>query len=147
MTAPLRSLTVLAALSVPVLGGCQGLFPDEPGDSIGASRLAMAGSVASTQRQDEDGYPLIGAYPSAAAAQLTDAEVQALDASLNATASSRVVSPGGTGYADRLAQAETARREQAAAVAELGSATSGGRSATSSSPTPEEVLRQIESGE
>ncbi|MEF2550568.1 hypothetical protein VQ042_04210 [Aurantimonas sp. A2-1-M11] len=121
--------------------------------SIGALRLAASPDVPSSQRADADGYPLLGAYPGKAAAQLTDAEVQAEQARLAAAASQHAgAAAAPSGFAGKIQRAESVRQQQAAEVeAVLATQPSprdaSGNRPTRTVPTPEEVLRQIEAGQ
>jgi hypothetical protein len=67
-------LLVLAGASSLVLGGCQGFPGEEPNQAL-ASYNARLARPASAQRLDENGFPLLGAYPTAAAPQLDNATV------------------------------------------------------------------------
>lgn len=71
----LRGASLLAICAVLPLVGCAPLMRPE-GPSKVAQR-APIDSGPSTQRRGPDGYPLLGAFPSSAAPQLADAEVNA----------------------------------------------------------------------
>ncbi|BDA85038.1 hypothetical protein Sa4125_25800 [Aureimonas sp. SA4125] len=71
----LRGARLLAIVALVPLGGCETFFRPE-GPSKVAQR-APIDSGPSTQRRGPDGYPLLGAFPSSAAAQLPDATVNA----------------------------------------------------------------------
>ncbi|GGD18579.1 hypothetical protein [Aureimonas glaciei] len=71
----LRGASLLAIFVVLPLVGCAPLMRPE-GPSKVAQR-APIDSGPSTQRRGPDGYPLLGAFPSSAAPQLADAEVNA----------------------------------------------------------------------
>ncbi|MEN3791892.1 hypothetical protein [Fulvimarina sp. MAC3] len=132
------------------LTGCQSIFPGEEDDSLGALRLSEAEAVASQQRLDEDGYPLLGAYPGAAAPQLADENVAVLDARYNGIAAQRAGASANTDYSSALSRAQSARERQARAVSSLNAeaATQPAASGTTErGPRPEDVLRQIEATE
>ncbi|MBC6717251.1 hypothetical protein H9Q09_13640 [Aurantimonas sp. DM33-3] len=121
--------------------------------SVGALRLAASPDVPSSQRTDADGYPLLGAYPGRAAEQLTDAEVQAEQARLAATAgqhASAAAQP--SGFDGKIQRAQSVRQQQAAEMEAVLATEPTPRDATGNrpartGPTPEEVLRQIEAGQ
>ncbi len=139
------TLRVLALLvAVAPAAGCQAMFGDDQDNSIGAQRLAATAPVASRQRLGDDGYPLLGAFPGAAAPQLTDAEVSSDSTRFNKLAAQRSAAPNATDYDARIARAQALRARQAAEV-EAGLARKS-KPARPRGPTPEEVLRQIESG-
>lgn len=141
----LRTLAVCCAV-VPV-AGCQSIFGEEEDTSIGAMRLAAAPDVPTTQRRDEGGFPLLGAFPSAAAPQLTDAEAQAGQARLGALAQERAATPPASGPA-QVARLQALRQQQAAEVdAALARRPEAPQSGTARPQSPEDVLRQIEAGE
>ncbi|HEX2018215.1 MAG TPA: hypothetical protein VGO17_04680 [Aurantimonas sp.] len=141
----LRTLAICCA--VMPAAGCQSIFGDDEDTSIGALRLAAAPDVASTQRTDENGYPLLGASPSAAAPQLTDAEAQANQARLGAMVQERAVAPPSSGPA-QVARLQALREQQAAEVeAALARRPQAQEPAASRPQSPAEILRQIEAGE
>ncbi|MDY8110064.1 hypothetical protein U0C82_13030 [Fulvimarina sp. 2208YS6-2-32] len=129
------------------LTACQSLFPDEDNTSIGALRLSQAEAVQSRQRLDEDGYPLLGAYPGTAAPQLTDAAVDKAQGEFTSIARTRAAAPRNAGYEANIAASMEARRR----LAEAGRAASATQPAASGTakrgPRPEDVLRQIEATE
>ncbi|MEF2546650.1 hypothetical protein VQ045_05705 [Aurantimonas sp. E1-2-R+4] len=139
----LRPLAVLAVL-LPA-AACQSIFPDEEDPSLAALRAQAAAPVASSQRFDSDGYPLLGAYPDTAAPQLTDAQVRAQQSRLNAQASQRASAATSSSYPSEIARLEGVRRKQAADV----DAALATKPTPNAQPTlsPEEVLRQIEAGQ
>lgn len=124
---------------------CQSIFPDEEDPSLAALRSAAAAPVASSQQVDKDGFPLLGAYPDRAAPQLTDAEVRAQQARLNAQASQRASTTISSSYPAEIARLEGVRRKQAADVDAALAAEPTPTARTTLSP--EEVLRQIEAGQ
>ncbi|RFC65470.1 hypothetical protein DYI37_06550 [Fulvimarina endophytica] len=139
----------IAGLLVASLGlaGCQGLFPGEEDSSIGAARLSQAGRVASTQRLGEDGYPLLGAYPSAAAPQLSNEAVSQTKATFTGIAQSRAAAGASvSSNAGTIAQLQNARARQAA-VAEQTASQPAASGTTGRGPRPQDVLRQIEASE
>ncbi|WP_206454415.1 hypothetical protein [Aurantimonas marina] len=139
----LRPLAVIAVL-LPA-AACQSIFPDEEDPSLAALRSAAAASVASSQQVDKDGFPLLGAYPGTAAQQLTDAEVRAQQARLNAQASQRTSAATSSSYSSEIARLEGVRQKQAVDVdAALAAKPTPNAPAP---PSPEEVLRQIEAGQ
>ncbi|MBB4001769.1 hypothetical protein [Aurantimonas endophytica] len=141
----LRTLAVCCAI-VPA-AGCQSFFGDDEDTSVGAMRLAAAPAVPSAQRRDEDGFPLLGAVPRAAAPQLTDAEAQAGQAQLGAMAQQRAATPPSSGPA-QVARLQALRQQQAAEVdAALARRPEAQQPAASRPQSPEDVLRQIEAGE
>ncbi|MER0239219.1 hypothetical protein [Fulvimarina sp. MAC8] len=145
--APFVSSILVGTLA---LSGCQGIFPGEEDSSLGALRLGEARAVASQQRLDDDGYPLLGAYPGAAAPQLADENVAALDARYNGIAAQRAGASGNTGYSSAIARAQNARQRQAQAVSTLDAEAASQPAAsgtTERGPRPEDVLRQIEATE
>lgn len=145
--APFVSSILVGALA---LSGCQSIFPGEEDASVGALRLSEAGTVASQQRLDEDGFPLLGAYPGAAAPQLADENVAALDARYNGIAAQRAGAANDTGYSSALSRAQNARQRQAQAVSTLDAEAASQPAAsgtTERGPRPEDVLRQIEATE
>ena len=149
LSSPVVRILALAAVLAP-LGGCQAFFGDDQDNSIGSQRLAATAPVASKQRLDDDGYPLLGAFPGTAAPQLTDAEVSRDSGRFNGVASERAATPAANDYAARLARADAVRRRQLAdvnaALAKKPTPAKSTGSKGSSGPTPEEVLKQIESG-
>ena len=138
----LRVLALVAAIA-PV-AGCQAMFGDDQ-TSIGEQRLAASAPVVSSQRLGDDGYPLLGAFPGAAAPQLTDAEVSSDSSRFNGMAAERTAAPNTTDYAAKIARAEALRAQQAASV-EATTAKQASARAKPTGPTPAEVLKQIESG-
>ena len=75
MNNALRGARLLAIFALVPLVGCQSFYRPE-GPSKVAQRAPIE-SGPSTQRRGPDGYPLLGAFPSSAATQLTDATVNA----------------------------------------------------------------------
>ncbi|MFD2238510.1 hypothetical protein [Aureimonas populi] len=119
------ALKALAALSLGVLGGCQGFTPrdDDPGIPLVVAPQVERGP--SSQRLGPDGYPLIGAYPRAATSQATAeavAETQARYA--NVAGRARPVGAADTGAlaataAGRAAEAASRNAQYARTVEEL----------------------------
>ena len=139
----LRPLAVLVVL-LPA-AACQSIFPDEEDPSLAALRSAAAAPVASSQQFDKDGFPLFGAYPATAAPQLTDAEVRAQQARLNAQASQRASAATSSSYPSEIARLEGVRQKQAA---DVDAALAAKPTPNAPAPlSPEEVLRQIEAGQ
>ncbi|MCK5932565.1 MAG: hypothetical protein KAG89_10395 [Fulvimarina manganoxydans] len=142
--AGLATFGLIAAASS--LSACQAFGPEEE-TSVGALRLSAAQPVASSQRLDEDGYPLLGAYPGAAAPQLSEAEVASADSRLNQVAASRTGTGGATGYDAKIASLK-AIRDRRVSEAEAALATQPRPSRTTGrGPRPEDVLREIESSQ
>ena len=140
----LRTLVLCCAV-VPA-AGCQSIFGDDEDTSIGALRLAAAPDVPTTQRRDEGGFPLLGAFPSAAAPQLTDAEAQAGQARLGAMAQERAATPPPSGPA-QVARLQALRQRQAAEVDAALARRPQAQQPAATRQSPEDVLRQIEGGE
>lgn len=137
-----RCLAPIAA--VLALAACQGVDAGAEGNSIGAMRLASTQPVASAQRLDDEGYPLLGAFPRAAAPQLSDAQVSQSDMQLNAVASRQTGTSDARQYNARIASLEEARRRQAAEIAERQASQPAARSTPGGGPRPEDVLSEIE---
>lgn len=143
MTHP-RDLRLVAVLAlIPLMAGCGSLVPAE-----GPSKLAQRPRIdsgPSAQRQDADGYPVLGAFPKSASAQLTEPEVIAERGALKATGTRQNVGVGtaASDYRRSLAEAAAvraqARRQVDAAVAK-----GAGGSAAESDADGADVLRQIE---
>lgn len=97
----------------------------------------------SSQRLDENGYPLFGAYPGQAAPQLDNAAVAQDRASLLAdgTAQNNQVRSASAEYNRSLAEARRIRAQHEADVTEL---TSIEIQKNAARKTNEDVLRQIE---
>lgn len=74
-----RSVCAVAALllAAPGLAGCQAFLPRDDTPVLPAAFPVAVDGGPSSQRLDEDGYPLIGAYPTAATAQATPETVEA----------------------------------------------------------------------
>ena len=105
----LRGARLLAIIALVPLVGCQPLFRPE-----GPSKMAQRAPIdsgPSTQRRGSDGYPLLGAFPSSAAAQLPDATVNAERSDLQgAQASQGTAGTNAAAEYDRsLAQARALR--------------------------------------
>ncbi|MEF2071018.1 hypothetical protein [Consotaella aegiceratis] len=135
-----RWIRIAAVLGCLPAAACQS---GVSGDADPMLATQPAPVVASTQRLGPDGYPLLGAMPTAATRQMSNAEVvhqrSALQTSARATTAAGARS--GTPYGQSIAQLTAARRQANAAAA---SGSSG--SAARRIPTPEEVLQEIESG-
>lgn len=132
--------------SMIALTACQGIFPGDEDDSLGAMRLGQSAPVASSQRVDEDGYPLLGAYPGTAAPQLTDEAVASTEAEFNTMANARAAGrTDSTGvYASNIQRSQAARQRQAAALEAASASQPAASGTTGRGPRPEDVLRQIE---
>lgn len=135
----LRGAAVLVVL--PIVAGC-GLIPPE-----GPSQIDMRPRIdsgPSAQRLGPDGYPLLGAFPKSAAAQLPEAKVVAERGQLQSVAGAQAatVQSGSAEYqrsvADSRAAQATTRRDVDVAVAQA-RGTDGPLTATS-----DDVLRDIE---
>ena len=104
-----RGARLLAIFALVPLVGCAPLIRPE-----GPSKVAQRAPIetgASTQRRGPDGYPLLGAFPSSAAAQLPDATVTEERADLQGAAGSQGTA-GATAaadYARSLAEARALR--------------------------------------
>lgn len=137
----LRFLALAASLAP--MAGCQSFLNKDDAPDPQLARANALPPVASTQRLDKDGYPLLGAYPSSAAPQLSDAEVTGQERSL----STRVVPAAGAAntaaYDAKVAQARAVRARQAAEVDKALAGTSG----TMTQPSdPAAVRQEIENG-
>lgn len=161
------------ALAAVVLGGllagCQSAT-DDPAMMQPVSYQRVAPDGQSGQRLGPDGYPMLGAFPNVAAPQVDDATVSAQEQRTAALATRSRGRSSARGYEADIARMQRVKREQAEEVeaalaakpdrsavsvdARTGNATGTG---TGSSPgtgtgaapsrTPEEVLRQIQSGQ
>ena len=93
------SLAAMMRLSV-ALAGCQGVQRFLPRDETPVFPPAFAVDVPrgpSTQRLDEDGYPLLGAFPSTAAAQATPEAVSQTQARYANVGTRAAADPSGYG--------------------------------------------------
>ncbi len=145
----IRALSV-AALAAFV-SGCQSA-DDAPMSAQGVAYQPAPPDGRSGQRLGPDGYPLLGAYPNAAAAQVDDATVAAQERRGAELASRRGGRASTRSYEAEIARMKRVKRQQSedveAALARKPekSAVSVGTGATPSR-TPEEVLRQIQAGQ
>jgi hypothetical protein len=108
-------LLVLGCASTLVAAGCQNMAGTEPNQALAAYDARLA-RPASTQRVDENGFPLLGAYPTAAAPQLDSATV----ANETARLSRRAVGNAGGGqkarYDAAIRDAAAVRQQQRLAM-------------------------------
>ncbi|MBC8128883.1 MAG: hypothetical protein H7Y08_01025 [Rhizobiaceae bacterium] len=129
-------------LCVAPLATACGLIPPE-----GPSQLDMRPRIdsgPSAQRLGPDGYPLLGAFPSSAAAQLPDAEVVAERGQLQSAAGTQAATlrSGNAEYVRSVADskaAQTATRQEVDAAVSQARGSDGPLTVTS-----EDVLREIE---
>ncbi|ORE98288.1 hypothetical protein [Aurantimonas sp. 22II-16-19i] len=153
------------ALAAVVLGGllagCQSAY-DDPAMPQAVSYQRVAPDGRSGQRLGPDGYPLLGAFPNVAAPQVDDATVSAQERRTAAVATRGRGAGSARGYEADIARMQRVRRQQAEEVeaalaakpdrsavsvdARTGTSTGTGTGAAPSR-TPEEVLRQIQSGQ
>ena len=128
----LRMAATLALIGAP-LSACQPLLPRDDTPTI-LPRLATApASGPSAQRLDENGYPLIGAFPKAAAQQVSNEEVQATrDRFANVAA--RATPPNDAAYQRRVGELnQIAAQQQSEAEARLRAATTDAGAADAAS--------------
>lgn len=145
------ALRALAATAMAALfSGCQSA--DGPMSAQNVAYQPVAPDGRSGQRLGVDGYPLLGAYPQAAAPQLEDAAVMAQEQRATALANQRKGSVSTRGYEAEIARLNRLKRQQAedveAALARKPeqASVSVGTGATPSR-TPEDVLREIQAGQ
>lgn len=138
LTRGMRPATILVIAALA--GGCT-LIPPE-GPSILAQRPKID-SGPSAQRLGPDGYPLLGAFPNSAAAQLPDAAVGARRGDLQSAAATQNASGTSAAamYRQSIAEAEAVRAQTRR---DVDAAVSTGQSVGAPAMTNEEVLRRIE---
>jgi len=146
----IRSRAVAAGV-LPA-GACQSIFSDADDATVAILQAAPPPVGGSAQRRDEDGYPLLGAYPRSAAPQLKDETVKAEQARLNAVADERKSATSKSTaqeYASDIQPLRSVRQEQAATVDKALKNRPKAKAATAKKPAtrPEDVLRQIEAGQ
>ncbi|WP_102959176.1 hypothetical protein [Mangrovicella endophytica] len=133
-----------AAAATILLSACQSddaaLYADP---AVASMRSAVPANLPSTQQLDDEGYPLVGAYPTSAATQLKDAEVVNERRGLQAAASVQNAAAVSTSAAygqsirDLSAIQKKQRAEAEAALAQR-------RDPAITPASAEAVLRQIE---
>ena len=144
MTHP-RDMRLVAVLALAAaLTGCGVLVPAE-----GPSKLAQRPKIdsgPSAQRLGPDGYPLLGAFPKSAAAQLPEATVVAERGAMKATAAANNTgaSTASADYQRSLAEAAALRAETRRNVDSAVANGAGSVSSTEAAASSEEILRQIE---
>ncbi|MBO0902570.1 hypothetical protein [Jiella sonneratiae] len=142
-------LTALAMTAA--LAGCQAAYEEAMTPQTVAYH-PVAPDGRSGQRLGPDGYPMLGAYPDAAAPQVDDATVAAQRRRAAALAGKRGGAASTRGYDAEIARLKRLKRRQAeevdAALARKPeSAAVKVGSGQAPSRTPEEVLRQIQTGQ
>ncbi len=143
MTASRRlAFFAAAAAALSSLQGCNAYLPQDGGPSPLAQRPNHQFGP-SNQRLDEDGYPLLGAFPGQAAQQL-DSRAVAADTSQLSTAANQQnaqVRSAAAEYRQSLTEAQAIRAQHRADVTAI-TAVEVQRNAARRSN--DEVLRQIE---
>ena len=142
----------LAAIAVSgLLAGCQSSYDTAMApQAVSYQRVAPDGR--SGQRLGPDGYPLLGAFPNAAARQVDDSTVASQEQRAAALANRRGGRASSRGYDAEVARMRRLTRQQSAAVDEAlakkptPNAVNVGTNAKPSR-SPDEVLRRIESGD
>lgn len=133
----------LAVLATQILSGCNFIPPEGP------SQLDMRPKIESgpsAQRLGPDGYPLLGAFPRSAAAQLPDDRVVAERGQLKSIAGAQAatVTPGNPAYAASVTEALTVqdatRRDVDAAVSQA----RGTDGPLTTAADSDAILREIE---
>ena len=107
-----RGLVVIASLCAATLAGCQSYIPRAEDPIRPVPLAASMPPTSSSQRLDEDGYPMIGAYPTAAGAQLTDDEVRSNRAGLAQSAAGRGAPVDTSGYRRSVAEMKALAAQQ-----------------------------------
>tara|TARA_R110002020_G_scaffold198826_3_gene400012 strand:+ start:147 stop:599 length:453 start_codon:yes stop_codon:yes gene_type:complete len=145
------AIRVLAAAGLAAfVSGCQSAYDAPMAQQVSYQPAAPDGR--SGQRLGADGYPLLGAYPNAAAPQIDDASVAAQDRRAKALAARRKGGVSTRGYDAEIARLKRLKRQQAEDV-ETALAQKPERSAVSvgtgaqPSRSPNDVLREIQAGE
>lgn len=134
----LASFAVLLALA-----GCQSMFPGEEDPALALMRSAAAESGPSAQRLDAGGFPMLGAFPDAAASQLPDATVASERQRLQSAAAEQNAAATASTYQTSIQEMESIKqRQQAEAAAALAEPASGPAAGAASSS--ETVLKQIQ---
>ncbi|SJZ49667.1 hypothetical protein [Consotaella salsifontis] len=136
-----RVARLAAICALITAGACQSVFSG--GEDPAVALRPTPVQVDSAQRLGNDGYPLLGAMPRAATAQMSDADVQQQRTSLEAAANVNAATSAATANAysqaiDTLHQTADKQRKD---VADLYGDTSPSNKRI---VKPEEVLRQIE---
>ncbi|NDW03193.1 hypothetical protein [Jiella pacifica] len=140
-----------AAALAGFVSGCQSAY-DAPMSAEQVAYQPAGPDGRSGQRLGADGYPLLGAYPNAAAPQIDDASVTAQDQRAKTLAARRKGGVSTRGYEAEIARLKRLKRQQAQDV-ETALARKPERSAVSvgtgakPSRSPEDVLREIQAGE
>ncbi|MCE7030042.1 hypothetical protein [Jiella avicenniae] len=147
-----RAIRALAAAALAAfVSGCQSA-DDAPMSAQNVAYRPVAPDGSSGQRLGADGYPLLGAYPNAAAPQIDDASVAAQEGRARALAARRKGGVSTRGYEAEIARMKRIKRQQAQEV-ETALAKRPERNAVSvgtgvkPSRSPEDVLREIQSAE
>lgn len=117
-TASLRRM-VAAGFAAVTLAGCQSYVPRAEDPIRPVPLAASLPSTSSSQRLDEDGYPMIGAYPTAAGAQVGDDVVESTRERFAQTAARRDGRVSEAGYRRSVTelQALAARQRKDASAA------------------------------
>lgn len=140
-----------AVVAAGLLAGCQS-YQDAAMAPEAVSYRPVPPEGRSGQRLGPDGYPLLGAYPNAAAPQVDDATVAAQQRRAASLAYRRRGAASSRGYEAEVARMQRLKRQQAKDVDEAlasrptGSGVSVGTKQTPSR-SPDDVLRRIEAGQ
>ncbi|MBO0662810.1 hypothetical protein LQ948_08415 [Jiella sp. MQZ9-1] len=151
MTGAIAARALALATLAVVVAGCQSA-DERTGAMQAASFQRVPPDGRSGQRLGPDGYPLLGAYPNAAAPQLSDATVKAGLSRAEAIAARRKGATSSRSYQAEIARLKRLRRQQLAEVKKVMAqkpSTTQTNVGTKAKPSqsPDEVLRQIESGQ
>ena len=118
----IRTVRLAASLAVLVtpLSACQQFLPRDDTPTILDPLASAPNSGPSSQRRDANGYPLIGAYPTAAMAQASNEDVQRTRERFATIAARRVGGADTGAYQRNVSELQTlADQQQAEAEARL----------------------------
>lgn len=141
-----RLLRLTVILACPMMAACHSIFPGGDDANLAGLEPDSVKGVVSKQRLDSDGYPLLGAYPDAAAPQLSATAVTGARTSLKAEQQAHESGAAASSgeYQQSIAELEAVKARQKKAVDAAMKAGAAKSSAAAKAQSPDEVLREIE---